>query len=88
MAALKRLTSFDRAMCKFLVILNLDSYFPAFTFQTQLLIQAQLTRETEALSPELQRNFKRVLELAPRLLEELMKVMSSFWVQCMEPNFW
>ncbi|KAF7131485.1 hypothetical protein RHSIM_Rhsim09G0201000 [Rhododendron simsii] len=42
--------------------------------KTQLLIQAQLTRETEALSPELQRNFKRVLELAPRLLEELMKM--------------
>ncbi|XP_057508462.1 dnaJ protein ERDJ2A-like [Actinidia eriantha] len=42
--------------------------------KTQLLIQAQLTRETEALSPELQRDFKRVLELAPRLLEELMKM--------------
>ncbi|PSS32367.1 DnaJ protein like [Actinidia chinensis var. chinensis] len=42
--------------------------------KTQLLIQAQLTRETEALSPELQHDFKRVLELAPRLLEELMKM--------------
>ncbi|KAI8540402.1 hypothetical protein RHMOL_Rhmol09G0261000 [Rhododendron molle] len=42
--------------------------------KTQLLIQAQLTRETEALSPELQRDFKRVLELAPRLLEELIKM--------------
>ncbi|PSS34290.1 DnaJ protein like [Actinidia chinensis var. chinensis] len=42
--------------------------------KTQLLIQAQLTRETEALLPELQRDFKRVLELAPRLLEELMKM--------------
>ncbi|XP_052185786.1 dnaJ protein ERDJ2A-like [Diospyros lotus] len=42
--------------------------------KTQLLIQAQLTRETDALSPELQRDFKRVLELAPRLLEELMKM--------------
>ncbi|XP_059629148.1 dnaJ protein ERDJ2A-like [Cornus florida] len=42
--------------------------------KTELLIQAQLTRETAALSPELQRDFKRVLELAPRLLEELMKM--------------
>lgn len=42
--------------------------------KTQLLIQAQLTREMEALSPELQRDFKRVLELAPRLLEELIKM--------------
>lgn len=42
--------------------------------KTELLIQAHLTRETAALSPELQRDFKRVLELAPRLLEELMKM--------------
>ncbi|XAR49370.1 hypothetical protein NMG60_11032553 [Bertholletia excelsa] len=42
--------------------------------KTQLLIQAQLVRETPALSPELQRDFRRVLELAPRLLEELMKM--------------
>lgn len=42
--------------------------------KTQLLIQAQLTRETATLTPELQRDFKRVLELAPRLLEELMKM--------------
>lgn len=42
--------------------------------QTELLIQAQLTRETAALSPNLQRDFRHVLELAPRLLEELMKV--------------
>ncbi|KAL6972025.1 DnaJ protein erdj2a, partial [Sarracenia purpurea var. burkii] len=42
--------------------------------KTQLLIQAQLTHKTEALSPDLQRDFKRVLELAPRLLEELMKM--------------
>ncbi|KAM7504811.1 hypothetical protein LguiB_003715 [Lonicera macranthoides] len=42
--------------------------------KTELLIQAHLTRETSALSPELQRDFKRVLELAPRLLEELMKM--------------
>ncbi|XP_059306006.1 dnaJ protein ERDJ2-like [Lycium ferocissimum] len=42
--------------------------------KTELLLQAQLTRETAALSPALQRDFKRVLELAPRLLEELMKM--------------
>ncbi|XP_060201290.1 dnaJ protein ERDJ2-like [Lycium barbarum] len=42
--------------------------------KTELLLQAQLTRETAALSPTLQRDFKRVLELAPRLLEELMKM--------------
>ncbi|KAK1366555.1 Translocation protein SEC63 like [Heracleum sosnowskyi] len=42
--------------------------------KTELLIQAHLTRDTAALSPELQRDFKRVLELAPRLLEELMKM--------------
>nr|GMD80909.1 DnaJ protein ERDJ2A-like [Ipomoea batatas] len=42
--------------------------------KTELLIQAQLTRETAALSPNLQRDFRRVLELAPRLLEELMKM--------------
>ncbi|KAL7214208.1 hypothetical protein ACSBR1_026598 [Camellia fascicularis] len=42
--------------------------------KTQLLIQAQLSRETTALSPELHRDFKRVLELSPRLLEELMKM--------------
>ncbi|GAA0143830.1 scaffold/adaptor protein [Lithospermum erythrorhizon] len=42
--------------------------------KTELLIQAQLTRETAALSPSLQRDFRRILELAPRLLEELMKI--------------
>ncbi|CAI9097797.1 OLC1v1034293C1 [Oldenlandia corymbosa var. corymbosa] len=42
--------------------------------KTELLIQAQLTRETSELSPNLQRDLKRVLELAPRLLEELMKM--------------
>ncbi|PHU06378.1 DnaJ protein ERDJ2A [Capsicum chinense] len=41
---------------------------------TELLLQTQLTRETASLSPTLQRDFKRVLELAPRLLEELMKM--------------
>ncbi|KAL1822238.1 hypothetical protein DCAR_0310059 [Daucus carota subsp. sativus] len=42
--------------------------------KTELLVQAHLLRDTAALSPELQRDFKRVLELAPRLLEELMKM--------------
>ncbi|KAL3358190.1 hypothetical protein AABB24_015369 [Solanum stoloniferum] len=42
--------------------------------KTELLLQTQLTRETAALSPTLQRDFRHVLELAPRLLEELMKM--------------
>ena len=50
------------------------------SMQTELLIQAQLTREAGSLSPYLQGDFKHVLELAPRLLEELMKVVSLFHV--------
>jgi translocation protein SEC63 len=42
--------------------------------KTELLIQAQLTRESGVLSPALQGDFRRVLELAPRLLEELLKM--------------
>lgn len=42
--------------------------------KTQLLIQAQLTREFSNLAPPLDGDFKHVLELAPRLLEELMKM--------------
>ncbi|KAI4349001.1 hypothetical protein L6164_009660 [Bauhinia variegata] len=42
--------------------------------KTELLIQAQLNSESAALSPTLQRDFRRVLELSPRLLEELMKM--------------
>ncbi|XP_030538361.2 dnaJ protein ERDJ2A-like [Rhodamnia argentea] len=42
--------------------------------KTELLIQAQLTRESDSLSPALVGDFRRVLELAPRLLEELMKM--------------
>ncbi|KAI4335150.1 hypothetical protein L6164_013823 [Bauhinia variegata] len=42
--------------------------------KTELLIQAQLTREFSALSPSLQGDFRRILETAPRLLEELMKM--------------
>ncbi|KAL9153452.1 hypothetical protein ABFS82_10G049700 [Erythranthe guttata] len=37
-------------------------------------MQAHLTRETTALSPNLQSDFKKMLALAPRLLEELMKM--------------
>lgn len=33
-----------------------------------------MTRETASLSPDLERDCKRVLEYSPRLLEELMKV--------------
>ncbi|MQL92476.1 hypothetical protein Taro_025099, partial [Colocasia esculenta] len=43
--------------------------------KTELLIQAQLTRESAALPSALQSDFKRVLELAPRLLEELFKAV-------------
>ncbi|KAK8562178.1 hypothetical protein V6N13_148711 [Hibiscus sabdariffa] len=46
---------------------------PAFV-KAELLIQAQLTRESEALTPALLRDFRRMLELSPRLLEELMKM--------------
>ncbi|KAI9071301.1 hypothetical protein K1719_046730 [Acacia pycnantha] len=42
--------------------------------KTELLIQAQLTREFATLSPSLQGDFRRILEIAPRLLEELIKV--------------
>ncbi|PWA93034.1 dnaJ / Sec63 Brl domains-containing protein [Artemisia annua] len=42
--------------------------------KTELLLQAHLTRQTAALTPELQTDFKRVAELAPRLLDELMKM--------------
>ncbi|EPS60927.1 heat shock protein binding protein, partial [Genlisea aurea] len=42
--------------------------------KSELLMQAHLTRETAALSPYLQNDFKKMLALAPRLLEELMKM--------------
>lgn len=42
--------------------------------KTELLVQAQLTRESGCLSPSLQHDFRRILEVAPRLLEELMKM--------------
>ncbi|GAB2272213.1 DnaJ protein erdj2a [Dionaea muscipula] len=42
--------------------------------KTELLVQAQLTRESGALSPALQADFRRMIQLAPRLLEELMKM--------------
>ncbi|XP_021289276.1 dnaJ protein ERDJ2A-like [Herrania umbratica] len=46
---------------------------PAFV-KAELLIQAQLTRECAALPPALLCDFRRMLELSPRLLEELMKM--------------
>lgn len=60
-----------------------------FSVQTELLIQAQLTRESVALSSALLGDFRRVLELAPRLLEELMKVIfvhSGLWQTCKDEN--
>ncbi|KAK1421314.1 hypothetical protein QVD17_23550 [Tagetes erecta] len=42
--------------------------------KTELLIQAHLTRQTTTLTPELQNDYKRVVELAPRLIDELMKM--------------
>lgn len=44
----------------------------------ELLVQAHLTREPITLSPPLQRDYKHMLELAPRLLEELMKVITLY----------
>jgi translocation protein SEC63 len=48
----------------------------AFILQMELLIQAHLTRESVALSPALLKDYRHMLELAPRLLEELVKVLS------------
>lgn len=42
--------------------------------KTALLLQAHLTREKTALTPDLQHDLNFVLQLAPRLLEELMKM--------------
>jgi len=39
----------------------------------ELLIQAHLTRESFALTPALLKDYRHMLELAPRLLEELVK---------------
>ncbi|KAF8395357.1 hypothetical protein HHK36_019303 [Tetracentron sinense] len=47
---------------------------PSFVKVTELLILAQLTRESAALSLSLQGDFRHILELAPRLLEELMRM--------------
>ncbi|KAL9275066.1 DnaJ protein ERDJ2A-like protein [Drosera capensis] len=44
------------------------------SLQTQLLIQAHLTRDSAALSPTLEADKKRIMQLAPRLLEELIKM--------------
>ncbi|XP_073273716.1 dnaJ protein ERDJ2-like [Primulina huaijiensis] len=42
--------------------------------KSELLMQAHLTRETAAFSPSLHHDLKKMLFLAPRLLEELMKM--------------
>lgn len=57
----------------------LVSYFSGMLphFQSQLLIQAHINRVTAVLSPDLQHDLKDVLQLAPRLLEELLKVSSA-----------
>jgi translocation protein SEC63 len=43
--------------------------------QMELLIQAHLTCESFALTPALLKDYRHMLELAPRLLEELVKVL-------------
>lgn len=43
--------------------------------QMELLIQAHLTCESFALTPVLLKDYRHMLELAPRLLEELVKVL-------------
>ncbi|CAN7005176.1 unnamed protein product [Brassica oleracea var. botrytis] len=49
-------------------------HLPLKIIKAELLIQKQLTRESAVLSPSLQSDFRRVLEFAPRLLEDLMKM--------------
>ena len=44
----------------------------------ELLIQAHLTRESFALTPALLKDYRHMLELAPRLLEELVKVLAYY----------
>ena len=48
--------------------------------QMELLIQAHLTCESFALTPALLKDYRHMLELAPRLLEELVKVL--VWMSC------
>jgi hypothetical protein len=44
----------------------------------ELFIQAHLTRESFALSPALVKHYRNMLERAPRLLEELVKILG--WI--------
>ncbi|KAG6718221.1 hypothetical protein I3842_04G139000 [Carya illinoinensis] len=53
---------------------NIKQEQAKFWKQHPSLVKAQLTRELAALPPSLQGDFRRVLELSPRLLEELMKM--------------
>ncbi|KAG6718216.1 hypothetical protein I3842_04G139000 [Carya illinoinensis] len=54
---------------------NIKQEQAKFWKQHPSLVKAQLTRELAALPPSLQGDFRRVLELSPRLLEELMKAV-------------
>ncbi|KAM3366888.1 hypothetical protein ACQJBY_015902 [Aegilops geniculata] len=51
----------------------------------ELLIQAHLTRESFALTPALVKDYRHMLELAPRLLEELVKLMFRMAINTSEP---
>jgi hypothetical protein len=50
--------------------------------QTELLLLAQLTRESAKVPAVLRADFQHVLRLTPRLLEELMKVWRFLKVLC------
>jgi len=49
-----------------------------FFVSTELLDQAQLTRESAAMSPSFASDFRRSLETTLRLLEGLMKVTAGY----------
>jgi translocation protein SEC63 len=49
----------------------------------ELLIQAHLTGESFALTPALLKDYRHMLELAPRLLDELVKVLACCLNLCL-----
>jgi hypothetical protein len=51
--------------------------------QMELLIQAHLTGESFALTPALLKDYRHMLELAPRLLDELVKVLACCLNLCL-----
>ncbi|GJN11849.1 hypothetical protein PR202_ga30079 [Eleusine coracana subsp. coracana] len=53
---------------------NIKTEQAKFWKQHPSLVKAHLTRESFALSPALLKDYKHMLELAPRLLEELVKI--------------